>query len=392
MLASNTEYEILTPNGFQSFDGINKLEKPKTIYLTFSDGSTLECSLDHRILTDSGFKKAEDLDTGELSGDFVYNQNGDLIRVNNSVVCLAQTDVYDPVNVSGGNRYISNNVVSHNCEFLGSAHTLIDGKVLRAMTYDEPQWSDSEGKFRVYEYPEEGKTYSITVDCSEGIGVDSSVINIFDVTEMPYKQVAVFSDNNISPQMLPEVIYKYAIMYNEAVVLIEIGGGTVGIGGEVANILYDELEYENLAMVTSSGRKGQVMNGGFGGKSAFGVKMTRAVKSLGCSTLKSLIEGNKLIVRDFNTFTELTTFVSRKGSFMAEEGKHDDLVMTLVSFAWLINQPYFKEMANLDTNIRKDMFEAKLKRMEEELTPVGFISTGHEDGYFVENGDVWKKV
>jgi hypothetical protein len=186
--------------------------------------------------------------------------------------------------------------------------------------------------------------------------------------------------------LYPTIIEKTGHRYNKAYVFIEIND----IGGQVADILHSELEYEHVLMSSMKGRKGQVVTGGFGrGESVFGVRTTSQVKRLGCSILKNLIEQDKLILEDFEILTELMSFVSKAQTFGAEDGHTDDLVMTLVLFAWLTRQPYFKELTNLDTRIA--LFKNEIKQLEEDLAPFGFISTYDEDNLktFSDGTDVW---
>ena len=119
-----------------------------------------------------------------------------------------------------------------------------------------------------------------------------------------------------------------------------------------------------------------------------GVKTSVAVKRIGCSILKNLIEDSKLLIEDYSIIDELCSFVAKGDSFEAEEGHHDDLVMTLVLFSWLTTHDYFKSITGSD--IRKDLYESKIKLLEEEMTPFGFIETGLEENTFTDDmGTVW---
>ena len=70
------------------------------------------------------------------------------------------------------------------------------------------------------------------------------------------------------------------------------------------------MEYDNLVMASMRGRAGQIMGGGFsGGKAQLGVRTTKAVKKIGCSNLKQLLESDKIIVEDFDCINELSTFI-----------------------------------------------------------------------------------
>ncbi len=164
---------------------------------------------------------------------------------------------------------------------------------------------------------------------------------------MPYKQVAVYRDNMITPVEYAEVLNRVGKYYNECVMLIEINDG---VGEQISDLLHMDFEYENVLFTESSGRSGKRISTGFGGKSIDkGVRTTKSVKASGCSMLKLLIEQEQLIINDFDTIQELSTF-SRKGtSYEAESGKHDDLVMCLVLFGWLSDQRYFKEITDINT-------------------------------------------
>jgi hypothetical protein len=275
------------------------------------------------------------------------------------------------------------------CDFVGSVHTLISPSKLKSLAYLDPIYKNGEG-FKVYEKPQEKHTYVMCVDVSRGTGQDYSAFTILDISQFPYKLVATFKNNHMSPLVFPNAIHVAAKQYNNAYVLVEIND----MGGQVADIMHGELEYENLLSATMRGRRGQVIDGGFGnvGTPQFGVRTSEVVKRTGCSVLKSLVESDKMIIQDFDVIKELFAFVSRKNSFEAEPGYNDDLVMTLVIFGWLSTQPYFKELSNLD--IRRDVYSETIKNLEEDMTPFGFVDDGIDDPIPLEkdsSGTAWFK-
>jgi hypothetical protein len=273
--------------------------------------------------------------------------------------------------------------VEFECEFLGSVNTLINPAILRNMVYDNPI-TKSAG-LDIYEEPIKDHNYIITVDVARGLGNDYSAFIVFDVTQFPYKVVAKYRNNEVKPMLFPNVIFDVAKGYNNAYLLVEVND----IGDQVASILQFDLEYENLLMASMRGRAGQVVGQGFSGKKTqLGVRTTSAVKKLGCSNLKTMIEDNKLITCDYEIISELTTFAQKHNSFEAEEGCNDDLAMCLVIFAWLVAQEYFKEMT--DNDIRKRIYEEQKNQIEQDMAPFGFIANGLEDDSFVDNnGDTW---
>jgi len=119
------------------------------------------------------------------------------------------------------------------------------------------------------------------------------------------------------------------------------------------------------------------------------VRTTQAVKKLGCSNLKTLLEDDKILIIDYDIISELTTFSQKHNSFEAEEGCNDDLAMCLVIFAWLVAQDYFKEMT--DNDVRKRIYEEQKNQIEQDMAPFGFMSDGLDDSSFVDaDGDLWK--
>ena len=275
--------------------------------------------------------------------------------------------------------------VEFECEFLGSTNTLINASKLRNLVYEDPIKRNA--GLDVYEHPKEENNYLITVDVARGIGNDYSAFIVFDISNFPYKVVAKYRNNEIKPMLFPSVINGVAKAYNGAWLLVEVND----IGDQVANILHFDLEYDNVLMCAMRGRAGQIVGSGFSGKkSQLGVRTTAAVKKLGCSNLKTLMEDDKLLTVDYDIISELTTFAQRHNSFEAEEGCNDDLVMCLVIFSWLVAQDYFKEMTNND--VRKRIYEEQKNQIEQDMAPFGFVSDGFDDmGIIVEEetGDKW---
>jgi len=257
-------------------------------------------------------------------------------------------------------------------EFLGSAHTLISATKLRQLSIASPKKNNY--GVDIYEIPNHKHSYVITVDTSSGVGLDYCAFSVIDISEMPYKHVAKFYDNNISPNMLPEIIFMTGEYYNKAYVLIETNDGN---GLIVAQTLHSDLEYDNVLTTTSKGRSGQSISGGFSGKTGLGVKMTKQVKRIGCTTLKDLIEYDKMILHDFDTIHELSNFVRIKDSFGAEGGDHDDLAMTLVMFGWLTRQAYFRDLT--DTDARGKIAQERMASIENDMLPAGFYDDGQTE-------------
>lgn len=228
----------------------------------------------------------------------------------------------------------------------------------------------------------------VVCDVSRGKGLDYSAFQVLNVTKMPYEQVCVFRNNAVSPVDYAEIIHRVARGYNNAAVLVEIND----IGEQVSNSLHYDMGYENILFTENAGRSGKRITAGFGGGGVDkGIRTTKIVKSVGCSILKLLIEQNQLIINDFHTINELSTFSKKGKSYEAEPNKHDDLVMCLVLFAWLSDQQYFREYT--DINTLNSLREKTEEDIEQDLAPFGFIMSGNEDFYDESyeqiNPDAW---
>lgn len=269
----------------------------------------------------------------------------------------------------------------YGCSFLGSSNTLISTTKLSVLAPEEPLQSDETG-LRIFEEPIKDKIYFVTVDVSRGQGNDYSAFIVLDGSSAPYKVVASYKNNIISPFNFPTIIKLIAEKYNHAYVLVE----TNDIGGQVSSILYNDLEYENLLMTKISGRKGQTLSQGFAsGKSDMGLRTTVQTKKIGCAIFKRLIEEDKLLVNDERIIQEMTTFVAKSNSFKAEEGHNDDLVMCLVFFSWLTRQEYYSDLIE---TAKMNYEEAKKPEDDNILIIPG---TDDEEGgeQFVSDGAVW---
>jgi hypothetical protein len=265
------------------------------------------------------------------------------------------------------------------CQFLGSSGTLIEGSKLKSLVWKEPL-AEAEG-IKIIEQRKDDHTYVCVVDVSRGKGLDYSAFQIIDVTEMPYRQVCTYRDNMITPIDYAEIIYRTTKQYNDAYTLIEIND----IGEQVSEILHYEFEVETLMHTESAGRAGKRISGGFGKSTDKGIRTTKSVKSIGCNMLKMLIEQDQLIINDYDTIRELSTFSRRGNSYEAESGNHDDLVMCLVLFGWLSDQTFFREITDINTMNR--LKQRNEDEMLENLLPVGFNNMMDEDSELMGEKD-----
>jgi len=253
--------------------------------------------------------------------------------------------------------------------FFGTGDTLINAETLLNMKAKPPKKILEGGDVLIYDTPKKKFNYVMCVDVAKGRGQDYSTFTLIDISSRPFEQVAVYRNNTISPILFPNIIYKYAKLYNEAYVVIESNDqGTL-----VCNGLYQDLEYENMHV--ESAIKAD----------ALGVEITRKTKRLGCSGIKDLLEEKKLMVHDEKTILEISTFEARGQSYEATEGNHDDLMMNLVMFGYFATSQHFPNMTNI--NLKEMMYEQKMKAIEDDMVPFGKIDDGSEYIKQIEDED-----
>ena len=343
--------QILTPNGFSNFKGIKRKES-EAVSLSINNGSTIDVSRDHLFLIDGSFIRADNLQYDRV---------------------LESQNLYDIVSVEKDSTYYTNEYISHNCtEFLGSSSTLLSPSALESLKFKKPVGTYGDNKdFKIYATPEKGNNYCITVDVSEGVGRDYSVVSVIDVTQTPYQQVAMLRSNIIAPLLLADLVSRVGKLYNDAYVVIESNS----YGKQTCDALWYDYEYENI-MLSRAPENNERLVGGGRAKISPGVKTTKTTKNVGCSTLKGLIESNQLIINDYDTIQELGSFTFVGTSYKADKGKTDDIVMSLVIFAWFSAQPYFND--TFDVNTREIIRQNILQNAEYEEA-FGFLDDGLDD-------------
>lgn len=357
MVAINSEYLIDDGYGnFVEFEGIQQLRKRRTVTITFDNQSTLTTTLNHRVL----LKNNAFIDVCKLKVGSVLQNDIRVVKIRLNDV---NTDVFDIVNSETG-TYWTNNIISHNCSFVGSSNTLIDSNVLSNLTYDSP--IDERNDVRYFAYPTQEHNYVMTVDVSRGRGLDYTAFSVIDITSSPYHVVCTFKNNTISPNVeLPVLLNKIGRMYNMALILVENND----LGESVGNALWYDWEYDNLVWTH---------NEQIAGHGAIGVKTTRKVKSVGNNALKSLVENHQLILHDFRIIQELAVYVrQKKGLYGAQDTSiNDDLIATMWLFGWLSQQTYFQDLTN--SNINQTIGKKFVDEVDDYL-PMGFYVDGIND-------------
>lgn len=375
---NNLNIEILTPSGWSDFSGVSKIQSRLITQVKTESGETIKCTSEHKLKVDDGIYTPVLLLNVE---DNILNSLGEFDKIISIERDVATEDVYDAIDVELENEYYTNWLVSKNCEFLGSSMTLIDGRKI-AQISTIPAIHETRDGFSFYDKVDRDHTYIMVVDTARGTGLDYSAFIVFDTSTVPFKVVCTFRNNNVHTIVFPKYIMEAAVYFNSCYILIE----TNDLGQQIVDILKEDLEYDGL-ISTASKKSRYEATSGFGVMSQTGVRTTKTVKRLGCSTFKSMVESDQLQINDHNLLEEMSKFVyNGKGSYEAENG-NDDLVMCGVLFAWLTTQPYFKELTN--TDLVRSIYRIGTEDMDDMMVPFGHIEDGRGDTGTSDGIDYW---
>lgn len=260
-------------------------------------------------------------------------------------------------------------------QFLGSSNTLISPRKLSELTFKRPI-KEILG-IKIYEEPNPDRRYFISMDPSEGKGLDYHAFVVIDVTDRPFRVVATWRNKTMEPLLVPDVIYHAGMMYNYAFVLIE----TKSSGTQISDGLYYEKEYLNLLGAKSAGRSGQKLT--VYSKDAKGLATSVSTKSVGCSNLRMIIEHDQFLINDFDIKEEFSHFVLRQNTFKADEGYNDDFVMCLVGFGWATTQPFFKNLSDVEIG---EILQEKQEQIQQVFLPI-FTSDGEREASSMDDDD-----
>lgn len=348
-MKKNTGYKIWTNDGWKDFDGIRKSESEKLYHFTFDDGSELECTADHLIFYDEMYG----MEASSYSvGDEVYSATGNR-KISKIDIIEEKKPVYDILQVGDMNKFFANDILVHNCEFIGRQGTLIESTILRELinkTKDTTYEYLIDNNIRFYKELEIDKKYLVALDPSIGVENDFAAIQMFELPT--WKQVAEWKDDKLNQNDQVEklntlITYTYKKLKELGCRSPEIywtfENNACGEGIIVA--LREKAQAKGYEYPQDYIRRGHLISQI--GNKRLGFTTDKRTKNLGCSRLKIMIETHKIDILSKETVLELTNFTSNQVSYASSKSdEHDDLVMAMVV---LINM-YLQEKNKLDLN------------------------------------------
>ena len=355
---NSNRFTIETTDGYSSFDGIAKHLVNSTLKIYFGT-QFIEVSKNHKFIV---FGDTVQADTLKI-GDRLQTKNGE-VRITNIVDCNESKYVYDILETTN-HSYIANGVINHNCDFIGSSYTLIDSKILSEMKSAEPEFK-YDNLLDVYEEPIQHHKYILSADPAKG-GLDAFAVQIIDISSKPFKQVASAQIFKCNYQKMPMFLDEWGKRYNNAFMIVE---NNEGAGTYCATALQSEYEYPNLYFdKTTNGKKKQYA----------GFRTTPKSRNLILDTLKLFVNEKLLIVNDKNTINEFFTFIIKDGKYQADDGCHDDMIMSLaLAFAPFSDTKNFEDLPKLINSL----YDKNVKEVDfSDYLAIGNFDTIDDDNY-----------
>jgi len=327
MFKKNTNHiKILTPYGYKSFAGIQKLEKESISIHTLT--KSLTCSHNHPVCIN--FETQEYIKAGNVNvGEQVYTKDG--YESITYIKPLGVLEVYDLVGVEDNPCYFTNGILSHNCQFLSVGDSAINDALFYELSQKcvEPSIVLEDGNYKIFEEPDSSRIYVAGVDISEGVGIDASVIQIFDITDPRHiKQVAVYHNRQIPPLEFTNKLHTILRNWGSPLALIERNN----CGAQVVDRLAFDIGYEK---VVSYGAKVAGRN-----RPQMGMIAHTNTKQKGVANMRHFVNDMKVVeFRDIETLKEFKEFVRYpNGTWKAKGGFHDDRVMAAMYALFILEK------------------------------------------------------
>ena len=351
--------KVLTPNGYKPFTGIAKYYK-NTLKITTNINEIIVAEK-HIFVIDNQEIFAKDLKIG----DKLQTSTG-YCKIKN-IEDNGVKDVYDLTNVEG-ELYYTNNILSHNT-FLGSSYTLISADKLKLLEAQEPV-NIIDGKLKIYKKFISGHQYVCTVDPSKD-GIDKFVVNFTDITSFRLEQVAT-ANLDIDYLLMPEILNEWLKIYGNPFLIIE---NNEGAGQSVADQMVLTYEYSNIHYDKNLNVKNNVK----ARKKYPGFRTTVKTRNLILKTMKTFFDNGNLTIHDADTINQLFSFILIDGKYQADQGSHDDCVMSLaLVFVLFINVKNITDMKEVTEQLKQDIENSN------EVNVAELITVGSFDGSYEE--------
>ena len=329
----NTRFQILTPTGYQDFFGIKKIKKECYYTILLSNGKTIKCSDNHPFIYKNSELRSHDISLGsKISG--VDGIDVVVISIEKFEKII---DLYDIVNVSGGNVFNVDGIVSHNCDFSTSGNQVIHMDIIefynKTHIRDPIERRGSGLDMWIWERPDYSKNHMVVADCARGDGADYSTFHVLDVESL--EQVAEYK-GQLSTKDFGNLLVTVATEYNNSLLVIE--NNNVGWASlqQVIDRNYDNLFYSSsdLKVVDIERTYSNKVNGAEK-KAVPGFTTTNINRQLIINKMESFFRERHIVIHSSRLYEELRVFIWNGAKAEAMKGYNDDLVLALGIGLWV---------------------------------------------------------
>lgn len=204
----------------------------------------------------------------------------------------------------------------------------------------------------------------ISVDVSEGLGEDYSVINIFEIKEKDFdlieknienfekvsdffclNQIGIFRSNVVSIDQLSELLYLLAFEFfdeNKFKIVLEINNHGHAIIPSMKSCFNGDNLFGTHIFLKTKHRKDAI-------KKDIGIKVNSNNKKLLVKDYQLLLKDSDINIYNKDTITEMQSFIKHRNNngtvqYKADGSNHDDQVMTIVDLTPVFKDNYFYDM------------------------------------------------
>lgn len=279
----------------------------------------------------------------DIGGEEAFNQEFDLRFINSSRSLLDESLIEE--------------LTKSKLEYMWKQIDEFDSKI--RFSYKDLKWSTNEDIYK----SELRKEYKIvmSVDVSEGLGLDYSIINIFKVGIKPidiinsqkdnYKnisdfvqleQIGIFRSNIISVIDLSEILYMLSFEHfnpDNVKVVLEVNTYGYELLAHLPNVFGGNNEYGSSIFFRFKHRIDAT-------EEKIGLKINDN-KNILVKDYQDRMQSRSISITEMETIMEITTFIKQTTSsgnvkYAADGSSHDDCVMTIINMTSIFNKSDFK--------------------------------------------------
>lgn len=325
---NSIKYKILTNTGYKQFSGIS-CNGIKDVYeIELENGNKLKATDDHEIFVDWFVSKP----ISKLKNGMEVLIKDGFSKIK-SITKLSPEKVYDILEVDGVNRFYANDILVHNCKFIGKSGTLIESNTMRRLMEETKKKSYSyviDTDIRFYKDLDKNMKYLVAIDPAMGVSGDFSAIQVFEFPT--FIQVAEWMDDRLNQNEQVEKLkslieWMYTDLKQKGCrnpeIYWSLENNTVGEGFICS--LREKSYNEGLEKPQDYIKRGIVVSEI--GNKRLGFTTTKRTKTMACAQLKNFLEHNKMFINSNEYVQQLSNFTMKEVNYSSNgQGLHDDLI------------------------------------------------------------------